>query len=454
VNGATSERHQRQHLHFDALVQRTRQCFEQIPDQRRSPDFSLTDTLMAGLALYSLKDPSLLAFCRRALDHNLRSVFGLGAIPSDTQMREILDEVDPVLLRPLFKDIFRQLQRAKVLEDYVFLDGCYLVALDGVEYFCSKKVHCDHCMTRQHSNGEVSYYHQMLGAVIIHPDFPEVIPLAPEPIQRQDGHTKNDCERNAGKRWLKEFRQDHPHLEIIVVEDALSSNAPHIRELRAARAHFILGVKEADHKHLFEQFYQRLEAGEVEELEQFDASTGISRSYLFVNDLTLNEGNQDVQVNFLKYMEGTEEGKTSEWAWVVDLKLTRTRVPLVMRGGRTRWRIENETFNTLKNQGYHFEHNYGHGYKHLCVVLALLMMAAFLIDQVQQKCNALFRAAWEKKGPKCALWEAVRNLFASFEVSSMREVYEGIAYGFKRPSLKVLIAQAQGKAAPQEDDTS
>ncbi len=255
---ATSERRQRRHLHFDALIDLARRRFEKVPERRRCPSFPLADTLMAGLALFSLKDPSLLAFQRRALDHDLRSVFGLQAIPSDTQMREILDEVDPRQLRPLFRDVFRQLQRGKVLEDYAFLDGRYLVALDGVEYFRSKKVHCDHCMTRQHGNGEVSYYHQMVGAVIVHPDFHEVIPLAPEPIQRQDGHTKNDCERNGARRWLEAFRKGHPHLGIIVIEDALSSNAPHIRDLRAAKAHFILGVKEADHQHPFEQFYQRL----------------------------------------------------------------------------------------------------------------------------------------------------------------------------------------------------
>src|SRR5947209_5959502 len=235
---------QRQHLHFDALVQQVRCRFETLPEQRRDPTFPLADTLMAGLALFSLKDPSLLAFCRRAVDHNLRSVFGLQAIPSDTQMREILDEVGPDQFRPLFTDLFRQLQRGKVLEDYVFLEGGYLVALDGVEYFCSTRVPCAHCMSRKHRNGEVSSYPQMLGAVIVHPDFPEVIPLAPEPIQRQDGQQKNDCERNAARRWLKRFRQDHPHLPVIITEDALSSNAPHIRDLTAARCHFILGVKD------------------------------------------------------------------------------------------------------------------------------------------------------------------------------------------------------------------
>jgi hypothetical protein len=449
-----SERHQRRHLHLDALLQRARHCFDQIPDARRCPDFSLTDTLMAGLALFALKDPSLLAFCRRPVDHNLRSVFGLQAIPSDTQMRTILDGVDPDQLRPLFRNVFRQLQRGKVLEDYVFLEGSYLVALDGVEYFRSQKVHCEHCLTRQHDDGTVSYYHQMLGAALVHPDFSEVIPLAPEPIQRQDGQLKNDCERNAARRWLQRFRHDHPHLPIIIVEDALSSNAPHIRDLRAAGCHFILGVKEADHRHLFEQFYQRLQADQIEEFAQVEAHTRVEHSYLFANGLTLNEANQDVEVNFLRYLERQPDGRERVWTWVVDLELTVARVPQVRRGGRARWRIENETFNTLKNQGYHFEHNYGHGYQHLCVVLALLMMTAFLHDQVQQKCNALFRQARERQGPKCALWEAMRHLFASFEVASMRQIYEAIAFGYERTPLKPFTEQARTLAGCAGADTS
>src|SRR3954463_8082284 len=176
MSQSASLRRPRRHLHFDTLIQQTRRGFEQLPEPRRTPTFPLADTLMAGLALFSLKDPSLLAFCRRVVDHNLRSVFGLQAIPSDTQMRAILDEVGPDQLRPLFTDLFRQVQRGKVLEDYVFLEGGYLVALDGVEYFRSKKVHCDHCLSRQHQNGDVSYYHQMLGAVLVHPDNKEVIP--------------------------------------------------------------------------------------------------------------------------------------------------------------------------------------------------------------------------------------------------------------------------------------
>jgi hypothetical protein len=283
----------------------------------------------------------------------------------------------------------------------------------------------------------------MLGAVIVHPDFPEVIPLCPEPIQRQDGQTKNDCERNAARRWLKAFRKDHPHLSVIVIEDALSPNAPHIRDLEDGRCHFILGVKETDHEHLFEQYQQCLEADAVQAVHEEDVSSGTNRSWLFVNGLSINESNQEVIVNLLVYVEVDGAGVVHQWAWVTDLTLRADNVRTVARGGRTRWRIENETFNTLKNQGYHFEHNYGHGCKHLAVVFALLMMLAFLIDQVQQKCNPLFRKAWEKKGLKCALWEAVRQLFASFEVASMAEIYEGIAFGFRRPTLRMLIEQAQ-----------
>jgi hypothetical protein len=70
----------------------------------------------------------------------------------------------------------------------------------------------------------------------------------------------------------------------------------------------------------------------------------------------------------------------------------------IMRAARSRWKIENETFNTLKNQGYHFEHNSGHGYENLCSVMTMLMMLAFLIDQVQQLCCKVYQKARQHLG--------------------------------------------------------
>ena len=262
---------------------------------------------------------------------------------------------------------------------------------------------------KNHRNGNVTYSHQLLGATLVHPDLKEVIPLAPEPIIQQDGQTKNDCERNATRRWLKRFRQEHPHLPVIVVEDALSANAPHLRDLREAGVHYIIGVKPGDHGFLFQHLRILDEAGQMQVLTLHDPATGILHHFRFCNGAPLNESNPDVLVNVLEYWEIHPDGKIQHFSWITDFVLTSDIVWDIMRGGRARWKIENETFNTLKNQGYHLEHNYGHGEQNLSVVLALLMMLAFLVDQVQQACCPLFQAAWDKMKTKCHLWEEIRN---------------------------------------------
>src|SRR2546425_12752898 len=101
--------------------------------------------------------------------------------------------------------------------------------------------------------------------------------------------------------------------------------------------------------------------------------------------------------------------------------------------------IEDETFNTLKNQGYNFEHNYGHGEQHLSVVFATLMMLAFVVDQTQQLCCAWFQAVWAKLGSKRLLWERMRALFYDYAFASMRQLFEALLYGFKKSSPIVAI---------------
>ena len=104
-----------------------------------------------------------------------------------------------------------------------------------------------------------------------------------------------------------------------------------------------------------------------------------------------------------------------------------------MRGARARWKIENETFNTLKNQGYQFGHNFGLGKKHLSEVFVLLMMLAFLVDQIQQLCCPLFNAAWKKWKTKRAFWEKVRFHFHGFLFNTMEELYYSILYNKAKP---------------------
>ena len=415
-----------------------RSGFEKITDHRADNiKISLSDALMSGFAMYALKDASLLEFDkRRAKDSNLRHIYGLENIPSDSQMRTILDPVQPLDLRPLYQDVFRDLQRGKVLEKMVFMNGYYLLSLDGSGYFSSQQVHCASCLEKKNSKtGEVSYHHQLLGGAIVHPDFKEVIPLAPEPIIKQDGQTKNDCERNAAKRFLAQFRQDHPHLPVIVIEDALSANAPHITELEKHNLRYILGVKEGDHAFLFDYVETAHQAGQTTEYERTLA--GITHRFRFINQVPLNASNPDVLVNFIEYWE--IDGDTiRHFCWITDLTLTKANVFQIIRGGRARWKIENETFNTLKNQGYHFEHNYGHGEQNLSVVFAMLMMLAFLVDQTQQLACALFQAVLKKEGSRKTLWDHIRALFYTLEFASLEDIFRALLYGYKVEGLVIL----------------
>jgi hypothetical protein len=429
----------RKHLSADALFRLVQSDFARLPDYRvGDTEIALADALMSAFAMFSLKAPSLLAFDKERAEGNLHTIYGIERVPCDTRMREILDPISPKWLRPAFKSVFRQLQRGKALEAMTWLDGHYLLALDGTGYFSSKTIHCASCLRRVHRNGSITYAHQMLGAAIIHPDQRAVIPLMPEPITNRDGTDKNDCERNAAKRFVAKLRQDHPHLKFIVTEDSLSSNAPHIETLHAHGLHYILGVKEGDHAYLFQQVQAAEHAGRVTYYERHDRAAGVVHRFRFVNDVPLNAARTDVRVHFIEYWEVGDD-KVQHFSWVTDLRVSTRNVYHLMRGGRARWKIENETFNTLKNQGYNFEHNYGHGEDNLSVVFAMLMMLAFLVDQTQQLGCALFQAVWTKLGSKRRLWERMRALFYDYAFASMRQLFEALLYGFKKSSPLVAV---------------
>jgi hypothetical protein len=317
-----------------------------------------------------------------------------------------------------------EVQHAKMLEPYEFYDKHYLVSLDGTGYFSSNEVHCENCCVRQHRDGKVTYYHQILSAVMVHPEIKTVLPLCIEPIMNQDGSTKNDCERNAGKRLISDLRREHPHLKIVMIEDGLGSNGPHIRELMAHNMHFILGAKPGDHKELFHWVKS------VACKEHTVVRNQIEHRFKYVNQVPLNFANIDLNINFLEYEEkNIKTGKVQHFSWVTDLELNKDNVYEIMRGGRARWRIENETFNTLKNQGYEFEHNFGHGYQHLSTVFANLMFLAFLVDQVQQLCCPLFQQALRRLKRKICLWAQWRQYFFCLLFDNWEEFLRAMAEG-------------------------
>lgn len=418
----------RKHLSKPNLLSIVKKTYSKIKDcsAQASSNISLTDCLMSGLAVFGLKFPSLLKFDEEKatgkIKRNLQSLFGVKEVPSDTHLRRRLDTVSPSEIAKPFKKIFAFLQRGKMLEPYQYMEKAYLLSVDGTGQYSSNRVHCDECCEKHHKNGDIEYYHQMLGAVIVHPEHKIVIPLAPEPITKQDGANKNDCERNASKRLLTNIRREHPHLKLIVVEDALASNGPHVSWLKGLNMHFILGVKPDGNKSLFEW----VNTGGTAQCEETDED-GVIHRYRYMNNAPLNDEYFSLKVNFLEYWEIQPNGKKQHFSWITDFTITNENAKLIMKGGRARWRIENETFNTLKNQGYNFDHNYGHGNKHLCSVFTMLMMLTFLIDQVETLCCTFFKAAKIRMRANKYLWEKIRNYFELSFFSSWEDLYTAIA---------------------------
>jgi hypothetical protein len=265
----------------------------------------------------------------------------------------------------------------------------------------------------------------MLGAALLHPDRRAVMPLMPERISKQDGMDKNDGERHAAKRCIVKLRQDPPRLQLIVTEDSLSSNAPHIQVLQDDHLHSLLGVQEGDQAYWFEPVEAAEHAGRVTSDDRDEPETGLRPRLRCVSDVPLNASNADLRVNFLAWWEWDQD-QVQPLSWVTDLRVNKGTVYQLMRGGRARWRMENETCTTLKNQGYHFEHNVGQGYQQLSVVLAVLMLLAFFVDQVQQIGCPLFQAVWAKLGRKRRLWERMRALCYDDALESMRHLFEAL----------------------------
>lgn len=417
----------REQTNYDNLVSTLRSNFATIPDKRaHNIRHTLPDVLMSGYAIFSLKYPSMLCFEQQpaAERKNLKRLFGIQTLCSDAQMRRILDNVSPDALQKLFPKRMAQLKKLGVLSDYRFLKKYYLISADGVHYFESKKIKCKRCTVKKHKNGTCSYHHSMLSVALVHPRRREVFTLGGEAIEKQDGITKNDCELNAAKRLQSGLYEAYSGMPFIMVEDALYANGPHIEQIRENGWDFIINVKPKSHKTLFRLFEARKSRGQ---LKTHILKEGKHTHYFYwMNNVPLNNQTEQ-RVNFMYYEEHAENGKIRRFSWVTSLKLRKSNVCEIMRGGRARWKIENEAFNTLKNQGYHFKHNYGHGDNHLSDVMARLMLLAFLADQMIQVFSRLFNLIWKAAGARANVWERMRAVYLTQAVNSFNELLIEVA---------------------------
>ena len=415
----------RQSLSAPALIGTLRKSFSKVSDTRRagSVRHTMADALGAAFAMFHLKFPSMLGFDEHAhadprLIHNLESLYRLGSVPSDTQMREILDAVPPEALRPAFEAIHHALQRGGALKEFVSLDGRYLLAIDGTGSFCSTKVSCPHCLIKKRAKGTViEYAHQALGAAIVHPDKKgQALVLAVEPITRSDGAKKNDCEREAVKRLLDYIAEAFPGRRFLITEDALAANGPHLQALAAHEMDFLIGVKPGNSLTFATEIHRRQSAGELVEWQSPMSEEGSVSGYRFTHDVPINATYKELSVNYLEWWEIDKEGKQKVFTWVTNLPITPENVFELARSARARWRIENELFNTLKNQGYEYGRNYGHGSRYLSSTLGSMTMLAFLLDQAQEQACRVFKEAREACRTKRGLWERMRAMILTFRI--------------------------------------
>lgn len=408
----------KKHLSFSSLRSFLSTVFRDFSDRRQKGKVkhSVHDAAMSAFACMYFQDKSFLQFEKRVDEalhpENLKQMFDIQAVPEVTQIRTILDSIDSEQFRPAFKEVFSRLQRGKHLEQYQVLPGLYYAAMDATVYFSSKKISCAGCLTCEHANGDVTCSHKVLQVAIMHPNMSQVIPLMPEAISNNDGQLKQDCEMNAAKRLIPKLRQEHPKLGLIIGGDALFSKQPIIENILNNGMHYLFVAKPDDHEYMMAYIDAIRPLNGVHSI-SIQQKDGKFYRYEWANDVPLNMRKDGIRVNYfsLTIISPQKDGSekiTFRNSWVTDLAMDKTNVELLSKVGRSRWKIENECFNTLKNQGYAAEHNYGHGENHLSFNIYLLTLIAFLFHQVFELTDRLYQACRKKFGSKTHFWETLR----------------------------------------------
>lgn len=419
-------------LSFDALIEFIGKEFASMEDARDSNrvKYELADCLLSGLAMMFFQHPSLLKYQEKMKQgrgkSNLERLFHTGSVPSDSQMREILDGVEKEPLRVLLKKIFEHTRRYGVAAQQWAIESDYLIVLDATQYFSSEAIQCPSCLTRTNKNGAVRYCHQVLPATIVRPGTHQILPLDVEEICNSDGTQKQDCEVNAAKRLIKRLRQEHAKLQMTFGGDDIYSHEPMILAVRAARANFIFVAKPSSHIEMFREIAELEKIGGVEygDYQEQQGKKLLTTRYRIARQVPIN-GEGKTVVNFFEVWQEDQDGKALYHnSWVTDLEVTKKNIARLVKKGRARWKVENEGFNVQKNGGYELEHNYGHGQHNLSMVFYLLNILAFTLHQILEITDALYQIAKKHEGGLRYLWQKLRTLFDIWPLRSWHRMLE------------------------------
>jgi hypothetical protein len=391
---------------LESLLGSLRDCLDRFPDKRRglNTTYSIADIGMAAFSVFFMQSPSFLSHQRYFEQghgrSNCASLFGIAKIPSDNHIRDLLDPASPALLLPVFTAIVEQLERIEGgLDMFRRLGGHVLIALDGTKYHCSRKIHCQHCSTRARGQSGTEYYHAMLAATLVAPEHDKVVPLEPEFIVPQDGAEKQDCENRAAKRWLSAHSQRYAPLDPVYLGDDLFSRQPLCQAVLDAGGHFIFVCKPSSHP-LIQEYLTGAEVAALEQTVKRGKQRFIHR-YRWLPDVPLRDGRDALTVNWFEIEIINAKGETTyRNSFVTNLPVGSDNVVELAACGRARWKIENETFNVLKNKGYNLEHSFGHGKKNLAAILVSLNLLAFAMHTICDIGDELWRNARAKLGPR------------------------------------------------------
>jgi hypothetical protein len=424
-------------LSFDSLITILSSHFSILDDHRHPKriNYSLHDTLMTAFAIFFFQHPSLLQFQtamkQRRGRCNLETLFKVQQLPSETQMRDLLDRVDSQQLRKLLPILFERLRRAGWASQYqtTLDDGrdkgpYYVVALDGTDYFSSTRIACPSCLHRKDREGQIHFYHSVVAATLVKYRSHQIFPLDAEMIANTDGTQKQDCEINAGKRLIGRLRREHPQMAIIVTGDDLYSHQPFIENCLENRLNYVLVAKPESHPEMSEWVSELREIGGCEIVKQVEGPAPKRKTYEYhiVRQVPLTAKHQ----HFVTYVEVWEHDKTGKQVYhnsfVSNLEVTKENVATIVGIGRSKWKIENEHFNVQKNQGYELEHNYGHGKANLSQVFYLLNLLAFVMHKLIERGDRMYQKYQELGESRREMWNALRTLMRKFLMASWQEM--------------------------------
>lgn len=411
----------RRGLAFDEMLSKLEDSLKEAPEHRKGNNrqYTIKDAGLAAFSVFFTQSPSFLNYQlqmeQRQGRNNARSMFGVERIPSDGQIRNLLDPVDPGVLRQSFWQMRDALQADGQLERYRGVQGTLLVSLDGTQYFSSQTIHCPGCRMRQTQDGQTHYSHLVMLAVLCAPSEKHVLCLDPEFITPQDGHEKQDCEQQAIKRWVERNAERFEPWSVTILADDLHCHQPVCALLRKHKLHFILTCKPDSHRGLYEELalLEKVE-GAVSSLTErrWNGRYHERWTYRWAEQLPLRKTADTLRVNWCELTVVNEAtGKQLyHCSWATDHKIDRQSVAKIVADGRSRWKVENEGINVLKKQGYSFEHNYGHGQQHLSALLLTLLLLAFLFHTVLDLTSLIYQKVRQALGSRRTFFNDLRAL--------------------------------------------